>query len=333
VRRTPRLDALAHFDAKGRLRAAAQAIDPTLMARAVRYLMTRETRSSFAIEREIPSLTREERFVRALLEVSDLDPTDPRSLAALQGRIVDPRFAEAGWRTEQNYVGRTVAGYRDIVDYPCPRPDDVADLMAGWAACYDRLLDDRFDPVTAAAVLSFGFVFIHPFLDANGRMHRFLLHHVLARRAVTPPGLIVPISSAILRDRAGYEAALARISTAIAPYVDADFDPERRLRVRNDTAYLYRTLDVTHLVEYLLERLRDAIDVDLVDEISFLERFDRALEALRAVVDLPDRRARELVTLLWQNHGRLAARKRDRFPELRDDEIADIEAAVADANR
>jgi hypothetical protein len=44
-------------------------------------------------------------------------------------------------------------------------------------------------------------------------------------------------------------------------------------------------------------------------------------------------RARELATLLWRNHGRLAARTRDRFPELRDDEIADIEAAVADANR
>ena len=57
------------------------------------------------------------------------------------------------------------------------------------------------DPVVAAAVSSFAFVFIHPFEDGNGRIHRFLIHHVLSRRGYSPPGVIFPVSAAILRDR------------------------------------------------------------------------------------------------------------------------------------
>ncbi|WP_434725632.1 Fic family protein [Mesorhizobium sp. RIZ17] len=36
------------------------------------------------------------------------------------------------------------------------------------------------DAVVAAAIFAFGFVYIHPFEDGNGRIHRYLIHHVLA---------------------------------------------------------------------------------------------------------------------------------------------------------
>jgi len=328
VRRTPKLVEAMGWDLDARARAALRAVDPTLLARAVRYLFTRETRSSFAIERESPGSTREERFVRALTDAADLDPTRPEALVALQGQIVDQRFAARGWRSEQNYVGRTAAGYREVVDYVCPKPEDVADLMDGWAAAYRRMLDTAVDPVVAAAVTGFAFVFIHPFLDGNGRLHRLLIHHVLARRGFGPADAIIPVSSAILRDRRGYDAALERFSRAIAPYVESVLGVKRELAVLNDTAYLYRTFDATHLVEYTYDRLREAILVDLVEELGFLDVFDRALRGVQEVVDLPDRRARELVQLVLQNDGRLAARKRGRFAELTDEEIVACEAAV-----
>ncbi len=331
VRRTSALAAAMTWDLDARARDVVRAVDPALLARAVRYLYTRETRSSFAIERETPSSNREERFVQALAHARDLDPTDARELATLQGLIVDKRFAAKGWRTEQNYVGRTVAGYREVVDYTCPRPEDVADLMNGWAAAYERMMAPDVDAVSAAAVLAFGFVFIHPFLDGNGRLHRLLLHHVLARRGFGPDDVILPVSSAILRDLRGYDAALERFSRAVAPYVEAVLGNERDLSVLNDTAYLYRTFDATHLVEYTYDRLRDAIDVDLADELGFLGLFDRALEGLQRIIDLPDRRARELVQLVLQNDGRLSARKRARFAEMTDTEVAACEAAIVAA--
>lgn len=331
VRRTPALVEAMAWDLDARARDVVRAVDPTLLARAVRYLYTRETRSSFAIEHETPSSSREERFVQALARARDLDPTDARELTALQGEIVDRRYAAQGWRTEQNYVGRTVAGYQEVVDYTCPRPQDVADLMHGWTAAYERLMAPDVDAVAAAAVLAFGFVFVHPFLDGNGRLHRLLLHHVLARRGFGPDDVILPVSSSILRDRRGYDAALERYSSAIAPYVDHVLGPDRDLAVLNDTAYLYRTFDATHVVEYTYDRLRDAIDVDLTDELGFLDVFDRALQGVQRVVDLPDRRARELVQFVLQNDGRLAARKRARFAELSDDEVAACEAAITAA--
>lgn len=38
---------------------------------------------------------------------------------------------------------------------------------------------DGLDPLAHAALVSFAFVFLHPFMDGNGRLSRFLLHHCL----------------------------------------------------------------------------------------------------------------------------------------------------------
>jgi len=43
------------------------------------------------------------------------------------------------------------------------------------------------DGVIAAAILAFGLVYVHPFVDGNGRIHRYLIHHVLAGRDSIPP--------------------------------------------------------------------------------------------------------------------------------------------------
>jgi Fic family protein len=37
-----------------------------------------------------------------------------------------------------------------------------------------------FYPVLFAAIITFSFVIIHPLEDGNGRIHRYLIHHVLA---------------------------------------------------------------------------------------------------------------------------------------------------------
>ena len=50
--------------------------------------------------------------------------------------------------------------------------------------------------------------------DGNGRIHRFLMHHVLAKRGYSPDGVIFPISAAILRDRVTDIPATIRLSRA-----------------------------------------------------------------------------------------------------------------------
>ena len=65
---------------------------------------------------------------------------------------------------------------------------------------FDRQAAKRLDPVVAASALAFGFVYIHPCADGNGRLHRYLLHHVLARRGFNPPGVAFPSATILERE-------------------------------------------------------------------------------------------------------------------------------------
>jgi hypothetical protein len=58
-------------------------------------------------------------------------------------------------------------------------------MMNGLLASINRLQTSEIEPVVAAAVASFGFVFIHPFSDGNGRIHRLLIHYMLSRAGFT----------------------------------------------------------------------------------------------------------------------------------------------------
>ena len=64
-------------------------------------------------------------------------------------------------------------------------------------------------------MLSFGFVYIHPLADANGRVSRFLINEVLRRDGAFPPPFILPISATITStviDRRSYDQVLASFS-------------------------------------------------------------------------------------------------------------------------
>ena len=302
--------------------------DPATLARAVSYLYTKETRSSFAIEGETPNPNRTARFVAALQAALVFDPADKAALVRLQGDIVDPRYAARDWRDLQVYVGKTGAGFREEVHCIFPRAADVSSLMAAWAVLLRRLDAGAVDPVVAAALASFSFVFIHPFEDGNGRIHRFLIHHILAKRGYSPPGIVFPVSAAILRDSAGYDVGLETFSKPIMAYIQWRQAPGGPIVVENDTADLYRYFDATRFAEYLYDRVADTVRRDLKEELGFIAAYDQAFAAVQDIVDMPDRRAAQLIRFCMQNDGRLAKGRRQEFAELTDDEIAAIEGAV-----
>lgn len=49
---------------------------------------------------------------------------------------------------------------------------DPCDLLGGITAFGTRIPSHGFDPVAAVALIAFGFVYVHPFEDGNGRLHR-----------------------------------------------------------------------------------------------------------------------------------------------------------------
>lgn len=300
------------------------------LTRAVQYLYTKETKSSFEIENEKPTPEKARRFIVALEQGEKFDPTDEKGLIALQNQIVDPRYAATDVRDFQNFVGETLGAHRERVHFICPKPEDVKPLMSDWMTMTARLKRDV-EPVTAAALIAFTFVFIHPFEDGNGRIHRFLIHHVLSSRHYTPKGIIFPVSAAILRNIKEYDTALESFSGPLQAHVNYRMTPKNEVEVLNETAHLYRYFDATRLVEYLYDKLAETIATDLKEEVEFVEKFDRAYTALTNQIDMPNRRASLFIRLCMQNAGKLSTKKREQFPELTGDEITMLEETIHEA--
>ncbi len=329
VRRTETLRTFQKLNLAEEAQSIAEECDPAILARAVHYLFTKETKSSFAIEGEAPNRDRKARFVAALESASRFDAGSKEAFVRLQNSIVDTRYAQKDWRTTQNYVSQTLPDYSEDVHFVCPKPEDVPLLMDSWMKMEGRLAKtDKMDPVVAAAAAAFGFVFVHPFEDGNGRIHRFLVHHILAKLGFTPKGLVFPISAAMLRNRAAYDQVLEEYSGSILPFINFEVDPDGHMTVRNVTAHLYRFFDVTVQAEYLYRCIQETIRKDLREEIGFLAVFDGAVRRVLEIVDMPDRRASLLVRMILQNKGRLSKSKRTLFAEVSEDELHNIERAV-----
>ncbi len=192
VRRTDVLSDFEAADLPNLCRQVVASYPPELLKRALGYLYTKETKSSFEIEHIKPTSTRTERFLVLLQLAEQEDFCKKTQLIELQNRIVDPRFRDSDYRLSQNYVGETVAWQKEKIHFVCPKPEDLADLMEGLIVAHKRMNTGNVSTVIHAAVIAYGFVFLHPFEDGNGRIHRFLIHNILARQDFTPEGVMFP---------------------------------------------------------------------------------------------------------------------------------------------
>ena len=329
VRRSDTITGMEREDLRARCAALIATHPADVLKRALLYLYTKETRSSFAIERELPAATRAERFVALLARAHTEDYADKAHLLELQHAVVDPRFRDVDWRTIQNYVGESVHATRERIHYVCPAPGDVPAMMDGLMAAHRRMERGDVHPVVHAAVVGYGFVFIHPFGDGNGRIHRFLIHNILARRGFSPPQLMFPVSAAMLKDAAAYDASLEAHSKGIMRLVDYTLDEHGAMTVQGDWSDWYRYPDLTPQAEALFRFVRLTIERELPEELAFLRRYDRTKRLMQEVVDLPGPLLDLFIRACLQNGGRVSARKRaSHFSSLTDPEILGLEEAV-----
>ena len=331
VRRTEALEEFVNLDLAARARAVVAAVPGDLMARTAAFLLLRDSKSSYAIEGERPPQNRIQRWGRAIGEAGR-QPIDLDELLRLQEIVIcDDRFVRLGLRTEGGFVGehdRDTGG--PLPNHISARHEDLASLIEGIVA-FDRGPATVLEPVIAAAALAFGFVYIHPFDDGNGRIHRYLIHHVLAQRGFNPPGVVFPVSAAILDRIDAYGAVLEDHSRRLLPLIEWAPTERGNVRVLNDTADFYRFFDATPHAEFLFDCVRRTIDEDLPNETEFLRRYDRFTGRLQAIADMPDRVTGLLFRFLHQNAGRLSGRAREReFEALTDEETERIERLYAE---
>ncbi|WP_034461054.1 MULTISPECIES: Fic family protein [unclassified Afipia] len=326
VFKTQRLTEYVAQDLKERARVVVSQVPKDLLARTAAFLLLKDSKSSYVIEGERPPQDRIQRWGRVIGEAGRT-PLDEAEFLRLQRIVIgDERFVKLGFRNDGGFVGEhDRETQRPIPDHISARHEDISSLVGGLIA-FDQAAENELDPVVAATVLAFGFVYIHPFEDGNGRIHRYLMHHVLARRGFNPAGIHFPVSAAILDKIGEYKDVLESYSSRLLPCVEWESTPKGNVRVLNDTGDFYRFFDATLHAEFLYECVQRTIEQDLPKETQFLRSFDTFRAGVESMIDMPERTLNNLFGFLQQNEGRLSKRARgNEFAELTPDEVAKIE--------
>ena len=327
IRRTETLDRLI---AKRLSQTAEELIGkthPDLISRAAAFLLLEDTKATYAIEGEYPARNRIERWGNIVSQAGKRE-LSIGELEYLQTMVIpNARFITPGCRVEGGFIGsHDRATGRPLPVHISAKPEDLESLLGGLLETYNLLADSDFDIALSAALIAFGFVFIHPFEDGNGRIHRYLFHHVLGEQGFVPEGLVFPISATILDRIREYAKVLEHYSKPRLDLIDWRQTPRGNVEVLNDTIDLYRYFDCTKQAEFFFMCVEETVTKVLPEEINYLRRYDRLNEYLKTDVEMPDRLADLLIRFLRQNDGKLSKRAREKeFSELTEEEVKAIE--------
>lgn len=312
VERTPEIQQLLAHKVMDRLNDAMARLGNELLRRTLDWAYLSETQGSFAIEGEEPGQTKAQTFAAVLRQAHQKRPLSEDYLCELQNEVLtNPLLREYQFRDRQNWL-RAGGGGSSSVTYVPPPPGLAAELMAELMAFANAALPGL-DPLIAAGVTSFGFVFIHPFMDGNGRLGRLLIHHALCLAGVLDNGFVLPISVAMHRNEQEYLSALTAFSAPVRGFwsvvrVDGDqFDCQFL-----GSESLYRYWDATPATAFTLRMASQAVERDLLEESRFISDFDRVYRAVSSEHDLRSNDLAVLVTLALREGG-LSAAKRKRY--------------------
>jgi len=330
-----RTDSLSEFiDRKLGLKAADTigATGKHLIARAASFMLLADSKASFEIEGERPPRNRLERWGRAVLEAGKHTLNQNEIYRLHRILLGDDRFTKEGYRSEGVFLGERDALHDPLPEFIGARSDNVEKLMSGLILCNERMRGSDLDPVIQAAIIAFGFVYIHPLEDGNGRLHRCLIHHVLAERKFAPPGIVFPVSSVMLDEIDTYRSTLQEHSGPLMEFIQWKPTPEHNVEVTNDTADLYSYFDCTEEATFLYKCVERTIEKDLPREIAYLSARDEAQSRIMGHVEMPDAKASDLIMFIRNNKGTLPKRRRNKeFAALTDDEVMRLEEIISEA--
>lgn len=311
VRRTLAINQGMESDILGRTNAYLESLGEANADRALSWAYLSETDSSYAIERETPNQNKAETFVALLKQAHEKIELSEEYLANLQAStITNPLEKAASFRQEQNWLRGGASRGAASVTYVPPAPELLQSLMPALMALANSL-PKQIDPIIAASVASFGFVFLHPFMDGNGRLSRFLFHHALCQSGRLERGVLLPVSIAMKRHESDYLAALQSFSKPARRLWDVGWiDGEHFNFSFKGKPSVYQYWDATPCVEFGFRMAEEALDVDLRQEMVFLARFDRITKALNDEYDIRSNDQYLLVVSALQNGGIISKHRR-----------------------
>jgi len=333
VRKTPALLHASSLNVRGLIDVLAGEFGEELLIRSAVWMTLRESKSSFAIEGEADQSDRIQRFADVLARRTGQGcwPLDQESLAALQSEILGKRttLRHFGIRQSPIFVGEVVR-YQEVVHYIAPPAEDVAAMLDGLKTFLERTQGQS--SVMRSAVAAFGFVYIHPLADGNGRVHRFLINDILRRDGVVRDPLILPVSSLITNDpaeRRAYDQILDEVSRplmrslaglyefAATPTLYPDEMSSNFVFHGDEVAQpAWRMPDLTPHVAYLAHVLERTIGEDMREESRYLRSHALARQAIKDIIEMPDAQIDRVIRSAEANQGRLSNALASEMPAL-----------------
>lgn len=336
VLRTQAVQQAEQYNCAAHLAALEAEFGVDMLQRSAVWLTIKESRASFAIEHEERHVDRVRRFATAMERWCGRheSPLSAKALEDLQAKILGPRATRYGMRRSPVFVGE-VDGFHEVVHYIAPHWDDVPKLLSGLRDCAARTAGGS--ALVRAALISFGFVYIHPMSDGNGRISRFLINDVLRRDGAVPEPFILPVSATITSSvikRRGYDQVLELFSLPfMRRYSDAwRFGPEQL--ANDDVRYnlqfdgyadalnAWRYPDLTDHVEYIADIVRVTIEQEMRKEAGYLRSLRLARERVKQVIEGPDADIDRIIRSVRDNGGKVSNKLTEEFPALIDQAVA-----------
>ena len=327
IRKTEIIQKFLHLKLDEKVHRATLKIHPDILARAAAFLWLDDSKASYRIEGENPSPDRIRRWGQVIGQAG-LKKLTKDELIRLQRIVIsDTRFTHMGWRKEDGFIGsHDRESFSPLPEHISAKPQDLDALINGLIETNQLLNESLTPPVLQAAAISFGFVFIHPFEDGNGRIHRYLLHHILNERKFNPEGIIFPISTTILKEIKRYKNILESYSRPRLGLIDWHPTTKNNVQVLNETINLYRFFDATKQVEFLFQCIHETLTDLLPKEVRYLENYDQFKQFINNTLTMPDRMVEKLVLFLKQGKGVLSKRAvTQEFHQLKKNEVRKVE--------
>lgn len=323
VRKLEEVEQALALDVRKLLNELALEFGEDVLMRSAVWMTLRESKASFAIEGEADQSDRIQRFADVLARRTGqgLLTLDAASLSDLQAEILGRRttLSQFGLRQSPVFVGE-VLRFQEVVHYVAPPPEDMLAMLQGLAVFWARTQGQS--AVMRSAVMAFGFVYIHPLADGNGRVHRFLINDVLRRDGVVEEPMILPASSLITSDsaeRRAYDRILDSVSrplmgALVGAYEFAATQTTYPDGIRSNFVFkgdavarpVWRYLDLTRHVIYLADVLLRTVREDMREESRYMQMHALARAAVKDIVEMPDPLIDRVIRSAQVNRGTLS---------------------------